>query len=362
MKPIFKYFRLLLLPFSAVYYAVMGMRNLFYDLRILKTHRIPRTKIIAVGNISTGGTGKTPLVQYIAHFLHTKNKKIATLSRGYKRKSEGYILAKDYEHIWHTGDSIGDEPTQYVHNLPFAAVAVCEKRVIGATNLVQTLSPDVIILDDAFQHRAIARDINIVVLDYNNPPWKDFVLPAGNLREPMISIERADLVVINKVQYEPDVQKKLTLFEKYIHNIKPDLPVCVCSYQPQNLVNITTDASISAYQLQNKRIFAICGIGNPDYFITQLEELKADIPTVLTLKDHRTFDQEIIQTIENEVKILNPDYIVCTEKDFYRFRYAPAYEQLKNYTNFYYMPIQIVFWGEDETKFKDFIIHKLSQS
>lgn len=359
MKRIYKYLRLLLFPVSAAYYAVMGIRNLFYDIRIFKTHSIPHTKIIAVGNISTGGTGKTPLVQYIATFLHSQNKKVATLSRGYKRSSKGYVLAKDYTHVYHTGESIGDEPTQYVHNLPFAAVAVCEKRVVGATELVQALSPDVIVLDDAFQHRAIARDINIVVLDYNNPPWKDFILPAGNLREPMVSIERADIVVINKVKYEADVQKKLTQFEKYIQNIKPNLPVCICSYQPHSLVSIVTNTQISIQELENKRIFAICGIGNPDYFIAQLEELNAQIPTVLTLKDHRSFDSNILETIENEIKILNPDYIVCTEKDFYRFRYTPAYEVLNKYNNFYYMPIELAFWGDDEAKLKDLLIKKL---
>jgi tetraacyldisaccharide 4'-kinase len=359
VKRIFKYLRFLLLPVSAVYYAVMGIRNLFYDIRIFKTHHIPHTKIISVGNISVGGTGKTPLVQYIACFLHSKNKKISTLSRGYKRQSKGYLLAKDYTTVFHTGETVGDEPTQYVHNLPFAAVAVCEKRVIGANALVQSLAPDIIILDDAFQHRSIARDINIVVLDYNNPPWKDFILPAGNLREPMISIERADMVIINKVKYEPDVQKKLSLFEKHIQNIKPNLPVCICSYRPENLINIGTGTEISVYELEKKRVFAICGIGNPDYFVTQLEELKADIPTILTLKDHRSFDEDILQTIEQEVKILNPDYIVCTEKDFYRFRYTPAYQILKKYTNFYYMPVQIAFWGDDETKFKDFLIKKI---
>ncbi len=361
MKRIFKYLRFLLLPLSAVYYAIMGIRNLFYDIRIFKTHRIPHTKIIAVGNISTGGTGKTPLVQYIAHFLHSQNKKIATLSRGYKRKSKGYLLAKDYTTIYHTGESIGDEPTQYVHNLPFAAVAVCEKRVTGAVELVRSLTPDVIILDDAFQHRAIVRDINIVVLDYNSPPWKDFILPAGNLREPFISIERADIIIINKVKYEADVQKKLALFEKYINNIKPNLPICVCSYQPKNLINIVTNVQVSTYNLEQKRIFAICGIGNPDYFIAQLEELKAEVPTVLTLKDHHSFNEDILQTIENEVKILNPDYIICTEKDFYRFRYTDAYDILKKYTNFYYMPIEIAFWREDEAKLKNFLIKKLSE-
>lgn len=336
----------------------MGIRNLFYDIRIFKTHAISHTKIIAVGNISTGGTGKTPLVQYIAQFMQTQNKKVATLSRGYKRKSEGYLLAKDYGTVYHTGEIIGDEPTQYVHNLPFAAVAVCEKRVIGAQALIQSLAPEIIILDDAFQHRAIARDINIVVLDYNTPPWKDFILPAGNLREPMVSIERADIVIINKVKYEPDVQKKLILFEKHIHAIKPDLPVCVCSYKPENMINIATNAELSVHELEKKRVFAVCGIGNPDYFIAQLEELKAEVPTVLTLKDHRSFDKDILQTIEQEVHVLNPDYIICTEKDFYRFRYTPAYEMLKQYTNFYYMPVQIAFWGDDEAKFINFLVKK----
>lgn len=338
------------------------MRNLFYDIRIFKTHRIPNTKIIAVGNISAGGTGKTPLVQYITTFLHQQHKKTATLSRGYKRKSKGYVLAKDYTHVYHIGQDIGDEPTQYVHNLPFAAVAVCEKRVTGAYELVKTLSPDVIVLDDAFQHRAIARDVNIVVLDYNAPSWKDFILPMGNLREPMVSIERADIVVINKVKYEPEVQKKLTLFKKYIYAIKPNIPIFVCSYQPESLVNIATNSLLPIQELENKKVFAVCGIGNPDYFIAQLEELKAEIPTVLTLKDHRTFDENILQTIAQEVHILNPDYIICTEKDFYRFRYTPVYDTLKAYPNFYYMPIELIFWGDDEQQFKDLLMKKLFTS
>lgn len=334
-------------PISAVYYAVAGLRNVFYDIRILKSHRISKTKVIAVGNISVGGTGKTPLVQHLAKFLHSQGKKVATLSRGYKRTTKGYILAKDYQRIYEVGDTIGDEPTQYVHNLPFAAVAVAEKRVVGANELVKSLSPDVILLDDAFQHRAIERDVNIVVLDYHSPPWQDFVLPVGNLREPFVSIERADIVVLNKVKYENTVQKKIADFTRYIHAIKPNLPVFISSYQPKSLISISEEREISLDSIYRKRIFAICGIGNPDYFITQLELLGADIPTILTLKDHRSFDEEIIKTIQNEVKALNPDYVICTEKDFYRFRYASAYQHLREINNFYYLMVELVFWGQD---------------
>lgn len=340
----------------------MGIRNLFYDLGLFKSHVIQNVKIIAVGNISTGGTGKTPLVQYIAQFLHTQNKKVAILSRGYKRTTKGYILGKDYEKVYHVGTQIGDEPTQYVHNLPFAAVAVSEKRVIGANELVRTVSPEIILLDDAFQHRAIERNLNIVVLDYHSPPWQDFLLPMGNLREPMISLERADIVVINKVKYQPQTQRKLSQFERYIHAIKPNLPIFICSYQPQYLVKIADGNIVPLEELQNKCVFAVCGIGNPDYFIAQLEELKAEIPTVLTLKDHRNFDASVIKCIQDEIALLNPDYVVCTEKDFYRMRYTPAYQVLKEIPNFCFLKIELVFWDQDEEKFKTAIMEKLFSS
>ena len=188
-----KFLRLFLFPFSIVYSLIISIRNKLYDLRIFKTTTFD-LPIISVGNLSTGGTGKTPHIEYLVSKL-SNNYKLATLSRGYKRKTKGFLLAKDS----HTALEIGDEPKQFQTKFPNIDVAVDSNRVNGVEQLLKN-RPDLemILLDDAYQHRKIGRSINILLTEYSNPFFKDYILPMGNLRESRFGYNRANIIIVTK--------------------------------------------------------------------------------------------------------------------------------------------------------------------
>ena len=185
-----KYLRWLLVPFSLLYCSlVVIIRNYCYDAGLLKSTSFPTKPVISVGNLDVGGAGKSPMTEYLIRLLKDKYK-LATLSRGYGRKTKGYLTATA------TATNLGDEPAQYKAKFPDITVAVCEKRVEG----IQKLLPDhgVILLDDAFQHRAVSPGLSILLLDYNRLGEPHLLLPAGNLREPFSGRWRAQVIVVTK--------------------------------------------------------------------------------------------------------------------------------------------------------------------
>ena len=188
-----KFIRFILFPIVPIYYLVTWLRNKFYDTGIMssKSYNIP---VICVGNLSTGGTGKTPMIEYLIRLLKDE-KPLATLSRGYKRKTKGFVLADENA----TADSIGDEPFQFFRKFEHIQVAVDGDRQNGIKQLITSENkPKVILLDDAYQHRKVKAGFNILLTAYNNLYFEDIVLPTGNLREPRSGAKRADIIVVTK--------------------------------------------------------------------------------------------------------------------------------------------------------------------
>ncbi len=181
----------LLLPLSALYRIAILTRNKMFDWNLIRSHEFD-LPVISIGNITAGGTGKTPVSEYLAEFL-SKEYHVAVLSRGYKRKTKGYILASEGS----GPEEIGDEPCQVKSKFPGIEVAVDEKRVRGIRKLMQA-GAEVILLDDAFQHRYVRPGLSILLIDYRRPVTKDFLLPFGRLREPVSSINRANIILITK--------------------------------------------------------------------------------------------------------------------------------------------------------------------
>ena len=182
-----------LLPFSPFYGMVVRIRNLLFDINILRSTRF-NIPVISVGNITVGGTGKTPHVEYLVQLLRN-DYKLAVLSRGYKRKTNQFILASKSSGI----TEIGDEPKQIKLKFPGVYVAVDSNRVRGIRTLMQSIhNLDMVILDDAYQHRYVKAGLSILLIDYNRPIFKDMLLPAGNLREPRNNLNRADIIIVTK--------------------------------------------------------------------------------------------------------------------------------------------------------------------
>jgi tetraacyldisaccharide 4'-kinase len=305
-----KSFRILLLPFALVYWFFVFVRNLLYDKKVLSSTSFA-LPVICIGNLSVGGTGKSPMVEYLLDILKDKYQ-LATLSRGYKRKTKGYALANDTT----TALEIGDEPMQFHLKFPGVAVAVGEERIEAIPQLLHDRpATQAIILDDAFQHRAIKAGLNILLTEYGNLYTNDFFLPTGDLRDQRSSAKRADMIIVTKCS--PDLSQAEK--EKIRNEIKPlphqQLFFTTITYgQPYH---ITTSREIKL--TESTEVLLVTGIANPKPLKKVLEE-QCSTYYMMNFPDHHIYTiddlKEIIKkydAIEATEKI-----ILSTEKDAVR--------------------------------------------
>jgi tetraacyldisaccharide 4'-kinase len=340
-----KSFRILLLPFALPYWIGILIRNWFYDKRILgsTSFGIP---LICIGNLSVGGTGKSPMVENLVILLKDTFK-VATLSRGYKRKTKGYALAGENS----TALEIGDEPMQFHIKFPEIAVAVGEKRVEAIPQLLHDRpETDVIILDDAFQHRSIKAGLNILLTDFNNLFTKDFYLPTGDLRDQKSSYKRAEIIIVTKCN------KNLTEVErdKIIKEINPT--------DGQNIFFTAIEYSRPYHIITNKEkgveskveVLLVSGIANPRPLKKLLEVYSASYQ-MLQYPDHHIFsvdDLEDIKKAFNDIKAKDK-VILTTEKDAVRLiKFTNEIKELP----FYVVPIRHQFLFGDKEKFDKLVV------
>lgn len=316
-----KNLRKILFPFSLIYAAVTSLRNFLYDKGIKKSTAF-NLPIIAVGNLSVGGTGKTPMVEYLIRLLADKHN-LVVLSRGYKRKSKGFYLANDTTTI----EEIGDEPFQYHSKFKNIHVAVNADRVEGVNNILASLAKtEIVLLDDAFQHRKIKAGFYIMLTAYNDLFYNDLVLPAGNLRECKSGVKRANVVVVTKCPKDLSDQEMLQIKSKIaIDNDK--IFFSTISYHHSVTNNVE---EISITNLKNDFI-AVAGIAKPQYFY---EYLNCNKNEFLTFPDHHFFSD---QDIKNILQKANGRKIITTEKDYMRLQNLLPKDQL------YYLPIEMDF-------------------
>ncbi|HUZ58088.1 MAG TPA: tetraacyldisaccharide 4'-kinase [Hanamia sp.] len=334
-------FRYFLFPFSLVYGAVVGLRNKLFDKKILRsaTFDFP---LICIGNLSMGGTGKTPMVEYIIRIL-TNTFKVATLSRGYKRKTKGFIMASEST----TAADIGDEPMQIHKKFPNITVCVAEERVIGIPRLLdEKPGTEVIILDDAFQHREIKAGLNILLTECNNLYSNDFLLPSGNLRDNKNSSKRADIIIVTKC----DSNLTEGIKEKLIKELKPELyqEIYFTSIKydlPQHL--FTGEKIVLDYGCD---VLLICGIANPRPIMKFLDT-KVSSYEFLKFKDHHIFKVNDLKEIKDRFsKIKNEKKIIlATEKDAVRLT---KFEKELAHFPIYILPMSHYFLFDQETLFE----------
>lgn len=329
----------MLTPASWLYGAVVGLRNWMFEQNILKSvqYDIP---VIGVGNLTIGGTGKTPHVEYIVSHLMLDNK-VAVLSRGYKRKTKGFILANAKS----TPYDIGDEPYQIYHKFNGRViVAVCENRRKGIEELIK-LFPDlgVIVLDDSFQHRWVKPKVNILLTDYSRPFYEDKLLPRGRLREGPIQVNRADMVIVTKC---PDELKQI-----YYRIKSKDLDLMAYQklffsrYDYGGLKPVFADDapySISLAQLDSSdSVMLLTGIANPRYIVKYFRDYPFKVK-VDHYPDHHDFSKKDIQNIEKKFKEMpgKRKIIVTTEKDAVRLMHNPYFpKEIKPFT--FFLPIEV---------------------
>jgi tetraacyldisaccharide 4'-kinase len=304
-----KSFRILLFPFSLLYGLIVIIRNFLFDKNLLKSVSF-NMPIINVGNLSVGGTGKSPMVEYLLRLLQEQYT-IATLSRGYKRKTKGYALA----HAETTALDIGDEPMQFHSKFPTVAVAVGEERIVAIPQLLHDRpQTQLIILDDAFQHRAIKAGFNILLTDYNNLFTEDFFLPTGDLRDQRSSYKRADVIVVTKCPDDlGEVEKR-----KIIKDIEPlahqQIFFTSIQYgQPYHIIsNQVRRITIS------DEILLVSGIANPQPLKQYVVE-HAKTYYEQSYSDHHIFTIDDLHEIQKKLdEIKSEKLIITTEKDAVR--------------------------------------------
>ncbi len=287
------------------YALVMAARNMAFDTGIIKSRRfgIPT---ICVGNISVGGTGKTPHIEYITRLLKEEFR-VAVLSRGYGRKTKGYIKVRTNS----TTQQVGDEPLQIKNKFREIDVAVCEKRAIGIEQLLkEDKGLQAILLDDAFQHRHVKAGLNILLIDSNRPIWNDCVMPFGRLRERISGIRRADIVIMTKCGEMTDGQ--MTSYREFIGRYK-NIPVYFSGIRygkPHHLFNTGQTMEISA----GSRILLVTGIAKPLPLKAEIENRGADV-TLMQYGDHHNFSGAELNEITRQFKAGGHDMILTTEKD-----------------------------------------------
>lgn len=302
--------RLVLLPFSLFFGFIVFIRNLLYDIKVIKTFKVNKP-VISIGNISTGGTGKTPIIEMIIDYLYQKELSIAIISRGYKRKSKGSLLVSDGKKILADYKNSGDEAFQLAKKNPNVIIGVDEKRKRIAKFLDENYKIDLFLLDDAFQHRKMFRDLDVLVIDGGKNPFSDFLLPAGNLRESVKSIKRSDVVMVTKT-----TDNNFNKIKERILEVK-SLPVFRVDFEVHYFENYKGDL-LNYENLNLKNIILFCGIGNPDFFIAQIINSGAKIIKKFIFRDHYDYKVNDLEKIFKEVDKNNIDYIITTEKDFVR--------------------------------------------
>jgi tetraacyldisaccharide 4'-kinase len=339
----------LLLPGSWLYSLIIQIRNLLYNLHIKKTHAFA-TPIISLGNLSLGGTGKTPCIAYLIPLLQ-RQAPIIVLSRGYKRTTRGFRIAQPQD----TALTIGDEPFQIYRQ--FASqenvkVAVSEDRAQGITQLLAIFpNTQAILLDDGFQHRKVKPSLNILLTEFDHPFFADYVIPAGRLREPRKSAQRADLILVTKC---PDM-----LSEAQKHTFKQAIyPYCRDEKVPIFFTHISYHAPRPLWPTQqptfSKNILLITGIANPQPLVQYVSQ-HYNLIEHIAFRDHHIFTNQEVQDILAIFDALSyPEKcILTTEKDSVRFRRSTLQASLQGVPIFY-LPISMELL-EDEKKFKHLI-------
>ncbi|GGD15760.1 tetraacyldisaccharide 4'-kinase [Flavobacterium orientale] len=333
--------RKLLFPFAILYGFVTAIRNFLYDKAVLKSFSFD-VPVIAVGNLSVGGTGKTPQIEYLIRMLQ-ENYQVATLSRGYKRKSKGFLLANSKS----TVSDLGDESFQYhtkFHNLQ---VAVDADRVNGISQLLhQTIPPQVILLDDAFQHRRVKAGFYVLLTAFDDLYIDDFMLPTGNLREYQSGAKRASVVIVTKCPIDLSEKQRLEIEKKLQVKSYQKLFFSSISYD-EFVYSETTKKAIKEIKESEKLL--VSGIAKPKPFYDFVQK---DSDEKLTFNDHHDFTESDIDSIRNKSK---GKIIVTTEKDYMRLKGKLKPEKL------FYLPIKSTFI-QNELEFINTIKNYVEQS
>lgn len=326
-----KYLRLLLVPFSGILWCIVALRNMFFDKGILPVERFT-VPVISVGNISAGGTGKTPVVELLVRLLQ-QHGTIAVVSRGYKRRSRGTVVVSDGHSVRASVSDAGDEPYQIAQKFPSTIVVVDSNRKRAITQAVE-LGASCVLLDDAFQHRSVARDVDIVVLPLEDVFSHDFLLPAGNRREPLCALRRCDYIVLTRWSDESQYREALEKLRLY------DKPCIGLTTIVEGCANVITWEKCALERIAGKRVIVVSGIGNPKSFESTVRSLNVQVTDFIQYPDHHWYTEADVEQIMLRGKRKNAEIVLTSEKDAVRIK--PVLERRMNELPILFLTIQQV--------------------
>jgi len=307
--------RALMWPLSLVYCGGLWVYLAAYKVGVRKRFRLG-VPVISVGNITFGGTGKTPAVQTICRMLADQGKRVAVLSRGHGGSARGAIVASDGERIMANSTEVGDEPIMLARTLPGVPIVVGKDRRATGMLACSRFAPDVIVLDDGMQYWQLHRDLEIAVLDAKRPFGSGFVMPMGDLREPASGLRRADVVLVANAREIGDAGFQ-ALVDR-VEKLSGRASVFRCAHEPVCLVNPETGESTSLRWIKGRRVLAFCGIGRPRSFLDMLDGLGAVVPRSIVFPDHYPLSGVDLQRIIYEAEACRAEAVITTEKDIAR--------------------------------------------
>jgi tetraacyldisaccharide 4'-kinase len=338
-------FSLLLRPFALIYRSVVQLRNALYDRKLFKSWRSP-IPVVSIGNLSAGGTGKTPLVDWVVKYYLSIGCKPAIVSRGYQRESKGVQLVSDGQKIILSSNEAGDETAMLAWNNPDAIVVVAEKRKEAVTYIAKRFAkrlPGVIILDDAFQHRAIQRNLDIALINTGEPFKKAKMLPEGRLREPLKNLSRADLIILNKITDE----EKAGIIMKEVE--KTGRPIVKARVKNGELICFsgTFATSDEAPSHKNLNALAFAGIAAPENFLESLLKEGVNVAAHRFFRDHEHLNAKKLQAVRREAEKKGLS-LITTEKDYFRMLGRPELISIITSRPCYYLKIETdIFEGKE---------------
>lgn len=306
-----------LAPFGGLYSLIVRSGNALYKRGVLRAHTVG-APVISVGNLTTGGTGKTPLVEWIANELASRGRRVCVLTRGYRReKPEERVIASDGNEILAEVKQTGDEAFLLAEVLQGKAAVVCDANRISAANWALTnLASNAFVLDDGFQHQQIARQLNVLTIDAMNPWGNGRLLPGGILREPIGSLTRADCVVITRA----DLSDPRDL-RRAIERVSPNVPVFLSKMKHTQLREVgPTQPRLHPDQMKSRPSYAFCGIGNPPSFLSLLQREGYNVVGARSFRDHHNYTTADVDQLSKEAQSSGAQTLLTTAKDAVKLR------------------------------------------
>lgn len=349
----------LLTPLSWLYGAVSGARVKLYEKGVFKSFDL-KVPTISIGNITVGGTGKTPLVAFVARVLAENGEKVCILTRGYKRENESErVLVSDGEKVLVSAKQSGDEPLELAQKLLGKAAVIADANRFRAGNwALENLDPTVFVLDDAFQHLKVKRDLDIVCVDATNPFGNENLLPAGILREPLQHLNRADVIIITRANLIDE--KQIEDLKAKILNLSPKADILVSKNKITGLIDLKefkskpqTSKKLTTHNLQLITNLAFCALGNPHNFYEQLRRENFNLADTKNFPDHHFYAQKEVEELEKTAQEKGAKHLLTTAKD------AVKLHNLKFNLPCSVVESEMIF--DDEEKLRELILQKTNK-